>query len=219
VTEITSFPGKIAYRLNHLLGRSPGKSTFQDLVKSGRVTIGAHSYGEPDVLVYTGDSGHVHIGRFCAMATGIEIFVGGGHRIDTVTGFPMRIYFDLPGKFLDGNPCTKGDVVIGNDVWLGKNCRLLSGVHVGNGAVVGAYTVVASDVRAYAVMVGNPGREVRRRFTDEQCDALEAIAWWNWSDEVIRKHVSLLSSPDIEGFISRCSGLDAEDAAGAEGGL
>jgi tetrahydrodipicolinate N-succinyltransferase len=110
---------------------------------------------------------------------------------------------DLPGAFEDGHPTDKGPITVGYDVWLGAGCVVLSGVTIGNGAVMAARAVVAKDVRPYAIVVGNPGREIRRRFTDDQIDALQEIAWWNWPTEKVIAEVADLCSADIEGFIAR----------------
>lgn len=184
------------------LGR-PLAEALPDHIASGTLTIGEHSYGVPIINVYPGDTGKVHIGKFSASALGVEIFVGGNHRTDWVATYPFRIMFDLPGAREDGAPSSKGDVVIGNDVWIGKGAKVLSGVHIGNGAVVGAYAVVSRNVRPYAVVVGNPAVEVKRRFTDEQIDALEAIAWWDWPIETILEAVPMLSSANVEAFITK----------------
>ena len=184
------------------LGR-PLPGAAADDVASGRLTIGDHSYGAPTINAYPGDTATVRIGKFCATALGVEVFIGGNHRTDWVATYPFRIMFDLPGKLEDGAPSSKGDVVIGHDVWIGKGAKILSGVTIGNGAVIGAYSVVSRDVRPYAVVVGNPGVEVKRRFTDEQVQALEAIAWWDWPIERILIAVPLLSSTNVDAFIAK----------------
>ena len=111
-----------------------------------------------------------------------------------------------PGAYADGHPHSKGDIEIGHDVWIGREARVLSGVRVGDGAVIGAYAVVARDVRPYAIVVGNPAREVRRRFTDAQCEALLAIAWWNWPEERILANIDQLNGRDVDAFIRRFGG-------------
>lgn len=168
---------------------------------SDHLLLGRHSYGHPTVHVYPGDKGLVRVGSFVSIADDVEIFVGGEHRTDWVSTYPFRSLLELPGAFEDGHPATKGDVEIGHDVWIGRGARILSGVHVGNGAVVGAYAVVAKDVRPYAVVSGNPATEVRRRFSDDQVQALESMAWWNWPIERIIQQVPRLCSPDLEGFL------------------
>jgi len=179
---------------------------LKDLVDEGLVTIGSHTYGTPRVHVWRypdgrASGGTVTIGSFCAISSDVEILTGGEHRPDWISTFPFRYRFRMRDAGLDGHPATKGHVVIGNDVWIGMGAKILSGVTVGNGAVIGAYAIVAGDVRPYSIVVGNPATEIRRRFSDEQIDSLEKAEWWNWSIGTIVKQVPLLSSDRVEEFI------------------
>lgn len=169
---------------------------------SSRLTMGRGSYGNPLIPTFPGDDLHVSVGSFVSIAHDVVMMDGGNHRIDWVTTYPLRGCLDLPGAFEDGHPASKGDIVIGNDVWIGRGARVLSGVTVGDGAVIGGYSVVTKDVRPYAIVVGNPAREVRRRFSDEQIDALLSIAWWNWPMDKILECVAELSDSDIDRFIA-----------------
>lgn len=184
-----------------VLGR-PLSPVAEDPVASGHLVVGEHSYGWPKVNVYPGERGRVTIGRYSATASDVEVFVGGNHRTDWVSSYPFRIMFHLPGALEDGAPSSRGDVHIGNDVWIGRGAKILSGVTVGNGAVIGAYATVARDVNPYALVVGNPAVEVRRRFTEEQIAALERIAWWDWPLDRVLAAIPLLSSPDIGAFVA-----------------
>jgi acetyltransferase-like isoleucine patch superfamily enzyme len=168
---------------------------------AGVLVMGRCSYGTPRVRAFPGGSGVV-IGSFVSIADGVEFIPGGNHRVDWISTFPFRVFFGLPGAFEDGHPATKGDIVVGNDVWIGTGAGILSGVTIGDGAVIGAGAVVAKDVRPYAVVVGNPAREVSRRFSDEQVEALQRIRWWDWPLELILEHVSLLCSPDVDALIA-----------------
>lgn len=165
--------------------------------------MGAHSYGNPRVVRHDGDTADVHVGAWCSIADDVEIMVGGNHRLDWVSTFPIRVIFNLPGALTDGHPATKGDVLIGSDVWIGRGSRILSGVAVGDGAAIGAYSVVTKDVRPYAVVVGVPAREVKRRFTNNQVDALLRIRWWEWPTEKAIAEVAALNGGSVDEFISR----------------
>jgi acetyltransferase-like isoleucine patch superfamily enzyme len=175
---------------------------FNKNVAEGVLVMGRYTIGWPKVHTFVGDPSRVFIGSFSSVAEGVEFIPGGLHRVDWVTTFPLRWIFRLPGALEDGHPATKGDIVVGNDVWLGTGAKVLTGVTIGDGAVVGAGSVVVSDVRPYAVVVGNPAREVSRRFSDDQVDALLRIAWWEWPVEQILTRASLLCSPDIDAFIA-----------------
>lgn len=171
------------------------------LYSNERLTIGRCSYGDPLVATFPGDTASVMIGSFCSIGPDVILMDGGNHRTDWVTTFPFRASLELEGAYEDGHPTSRGDIEIGNDVWIGRCARVLSGVKIGNGAVVGGYAVVARDVRPYAIVVGNPAREIRRRFTDEQVEALERIAWWDWSMEQILRSVPRLCSEQVDAFI------------------
>jgi acetyltransferase-like isoleucine patch superfamily enzyme len=174
------------------------------LVRSGVVRIGRHSYpSPPPVVAYRGDTVSVRIGSFTSMATGVEIVPGGGHHVEWVTTFPVRLKFGLPGALRDGHPESKGPIVIGNDVWLGRNSLVLSGVTIGDGAVVAAGAVVTADIPPYAIAGGVPAKVIRYRFTPEQIAALQRIRWWEWPDELIAERADALCGGDIDDFIRR----------------
>ncbi|MCI5188989.1 MAG: antibiotic acetyltransferase, partial [Candidatus Electrothrix sp. AS4_5] len=101
-------------------------------------------------------------------------------------------------------PKTKGDIRVGHDVWIGTGVIILSGVVIGNGAVIGAGSVVVKDVPPYAIVGGNPAKIIRYRFSPEQIEALQHIAWWDWSEEKIRHHLELIR--DVELFIQTIRG-------------
>lgn len=169
-----------------------------------RLTMGRHSYHRPRVRWFYGDDAVVRVGNFSSIAEGAVIVLGGNHPIDWISTFPIRARFGLPGAYEDGSPRSKGDITIGSDVYIGLEARILSGVRIGDGAVIGAYSVIGKNVRPYAVVVGNPAREIRRRFTDDQVERLLRIAWWNWPDEQIVAAVDLLNADDtIEEFLDR----------------
>ncbi|HLL92551.1 MAG TPA: CatB-related O-acetyltransferase [Solirubrobacteraceae bacterium] len=171
------------------------------LYSSERLTMGRCSYGEPLVATFPGDSAHVRIGAFCSIGPDVILMDGGDHRTDWVSTFPFRARLGLPGAYEDGHPRSRGDIEVGNDVWIGRGARVRSGVSIGNGAVVASYAVVTRHVRPYAVVAGVPAREVRRRLRDEQVQALERIAWWEWPMDTIEARVAQLCSDDVEAFI------------------
>jgi acetyltransferase-like isoleucine patch superfamily enzyme len=168
-----------------------------------RLTMGRYTYGRPRVRWYYGDDGRVRIGSFCSIADDVIMTIGGEHPSGWPSTYPFRIQLGLPGAYEDGLPGTKGDIEIGNDVWIGRGARILSGVMIGDGAIIGAYAVVSKDVRPYAIVVGNPAREIRRRFADSQVVALREIAWWAWPEEKILANIEFLNQGNIDTFIER----------------
>ncbi|WP_286364297.1 methyltransferase domain-containing protein [Azospirillum sp. B4] len=164
--------------------------------------MGGHTYGHP-LVRWWGERARLSIGRYCSIADGVTIFLGGNHRPDWVTTYPFN---SLQGwdtaAGLDGHPATRGDVTIGNDVWLGDGCVILSGVTIGDGAVVGARAMVTRDVPPYAVVAGNPARVINTRFDPPIVAQLLRVAWWNWPDETVYRLVPRLMSGDIPGFLA-----------------
>lgn len=170
--------------------------------KENQVIMGAHSYGKPKILNWY-ESDTYEIGKFCCFADRVTIFTGGNHRVDWITTYPLRVKFNLHGAGRDGHPSSKGRTVIGNDVWVGRGAVILSGVTVGHGAVIAAYSVVSQDVPSYAVVAGNPARLKRYRFSAPQVQALLSIRWWDWDLNKILENVSLLCSDRIDEFIEQ----------------
>jgi acetyltransferase-like isoleucine patch superfamily enzyme len=166
------------------------------------IEVGRGTYGTPRVVTHPGDVARVSIGQFCSIAEEVIFMRGGNHHPDWVSTYTFRIKHGLDGAYEDGIPWSKGDITIGNDVWIGHGARVLSGVTIGDGAVIAAFGVVTKDVRPYAIVAGSPAVERKRRFIDEQIDALLQIAWWDWPIEKILAEVPRLCSGDIDGFLT-----------------
>lgn len=140
------------------------------------------------------------IGKFCAIAKGIEFVMNGAnHRMHSVTTYPFNI---MGNGWEKSNPALadlplKGDTVIGNDVWIGQNVTVMPGVHIGDGAIIAANSVVVKDVPPYHIAGGNPSRVIKKRFDDELIDHLLAIQWWDWPARKIFDHLETLCSGDL----------------------
>jgi chloramphenicol O-acetyltransferase type B len=178
------------------------ETNCQVMIERGVLTMGRGSYGDPKID-YFEDGTKARIGSFCAIAGGVSLMLGGNHRTDWVSTYPVRIKYLLPGAFTDGHPASKGDIEIGNDVWIGRDAHIMSGVTIGDGAVIAAFSVVTHDVDPYVIVAGSPARPIRTRFSPEIVDALLRIAWWDWPDEQIVERVAALCSPDIEAFVEQ----------------
>jgi acetyltransferase-like isoleucine patch superfamily enzyme len=166
------------------------------------IKIGKYSYGTPEVLWRT-DGVTLTIGNFCSIANNVKIYLGGNHRTDWVTTYPFgHIHQSTFDSFTgEGHPSTKGNVVIGNDVWIGSNATIMSGVTISDGAVIAANSHVISDVEPYTIVGGNPAKYIKHRFKKEQIEDLLKIKWWYWDDSLINKFVPLLCNGDVASFI------------------
>ena len=169
----------------------------------GAKEVGRWTYGMPTVRSW-GEGTNLTIGKFCAIADDVTVFLGGNHRTDWISTYPFSVLWPEVAGHIKGHPATRGDVVIGNDVWIGTGVFILSGVKIGDGAVLGAKSVVAKDVPPYAIVCGNPAKIIKYRFDKESIQKLLAIAWWNWPDEEIRTIVPMLLSKDIGTFLEYC---------------
>ena len=166
-----------------------------------------HTYGLEHLTIRNwGEDSQVHIGSFCSIADRVQLFTGGNHRVDWVTTYPFghihRDVFDWHGQ---GHPVSRGDINIGNDVWLCSGCTIMSGVTIGDGAVVAANATVVRDVPPYAIVGGNPAEVIKYRFTPEQISALLANPWWEKSDQEIQALIPLLCSRNIDELIRALS--------------
>lgn len=180
--------------------------------------IGDWSYGTPWVA-HWGEPATLKVGRYCSIANDVYIFVGGNHRIDWVTTYPFSaLAFQWPNaEGIPGHPATKGDVVIGNDVWIGMGATVLSGITIGDGAVIATRSVVTNDVPAYGIVGGNPARLIRHRFSPDVIERLLAIRWWDWPEERVNRFLPLLLSEDIEAFITAAQHASGEESWGRMG--
>ena len=171
---------------------------WRTLQEAGIVTVEEHSYGFPRVYAWNNET-KLRIGKYCSIAEGVVILLGGEHRMDWVTTFPFSA---LPQEWpvasvIPGHPGTKGDVIIGNDVWIGHGAILLSGIRIGDGVVVGAGSVVSRDVEDYAVVAGNPAKFVKFRFDEQTRNQLKESSWWDWPHEkVVANLAKLMNPPD-----------------------
>ena len=189
--------------LNNAEGTVALQDRAQEYIADGTLVMGNMSYYAPNVIKFKGDTGRVIIGNFASVAPDADFYVGGLHRVEWVSLYGLRAMLELPGAYEDGFTHGRGDIVVGSDTWVTNGCTVMSGVTIGDGAVVGTKAVVAKDVRPYGIVVGNPAKEIGRRFSDEQVEALLRIKWWDWPTELVKERVDALSSPDIDAFIAQ----------------
>ena len=141
------------------------------------------------------------IGKFCSIACGAKfLFTSANHKMRSLSTYPFPIFFEewgLDVKYICDAWDNKGDIVIGNDVWIGYEAVILSGVTIGDGAIIGSRAVVTKDVEPYTIVGGVPAKSIRKRFDDKTILKLENIRWWNWDEKQIRKGIQAIQSGNI----------------------
>ena len=149
---------------------------------------------------YSWSRDNLIIGKFCQIAAGVEFVMNdANHKMNAVTTFPFYTFEGWEMNIPDPSEMTfKGNTVIGNDVWIGQNAVILPGVHVCDGAIIGANSVVGSDVAPYTIVIGNPAKVLRKRFDDELVGLLLKFKWWDKSIDEINKLIPLLTCSELE---------------------
>ena len=188
----------------------PSLCFIKNVVKNPNIIVGEYTYYD-DINGAENFESHVThhydfigdkliIGKFCAIAKGIEFIMNGAnHRINSITTYPFNI---MGNGWEKSAPSLselklKGDTIVGNDVWIGQNVTVLPAVHIGDGAIIGANSVVAKDIPPYSVAVGNPCEVKRKRFDEDLIEYLLQIKWWDWDAEKIFKNMEALCRGDL----------------------
>ncbi|MGW4499681.1 CatB-related O-acetyltransferase [Micromonospora sp. NPDC004336] len=187
---------------------------LKPVVTSPTIEVGEYTYyddpaGPADFeranVLYAYGPERLIIGRYCAIATGTRfLMAGGAHPMSGVSTYPFAMFEgawrDATLDLATGTP-SRGDTVVGNDVWFGYGCLVMPGVRIGDGAVIAAGSVVTTDVEPYAIVGGNPARLIRRRFDAADVRRLLDLAWWDWPAEQVARHARAImagSPADLE---------------------
>ena len=151
---------------------------------------------------YPVNGDRLKIGKFCSLACGAKfLFTSGNHSMQSLSTYTFPIFYEewgLDAKDIRSAWDNKGDIVIGNDVWIDYEAVILSGVTVGDGAIVGARAVVTKDVPPYTIVAGVPAHPIRKRFDEEVIAKLQALRWWDWDEEKIKRCIPAIQSGDID---------------------
>ena len=195
--------------------RSQGHSTvyLQNVVTDPSIVVGEYTtyddfvrdprdFQKNNVLYhYPVNHERLSIGKFCSIACGARfLFNSANHALSSLSTYPFSIFFEewgLPVDDVSRAWDNKGDIVVGNDVWIGYEAVILAGVTIGDGAIIGARAVVAGDVPPYTIVGGVPARPIRKRFSDDVIEALLELRWWDWRPERISANLDAIQSGDI----------------------
>ncbi|MBM9500858.1 CatB-related O-acetyltransferase [Leptospira sp. 201903071] len=196
----------------HPFPQYPRIGFLKNFIRSPSIKVGDYTYYddpngvenfETENVLYHYDfrGDRLIIGKFCALATGVKFIMNGAnHKMNAFSTYPFAIFgngweVSLP-KMEDLT--NKGDTIVGNDVWIGTNSVILPGVKIGDGVIVGAYSIVARDVPPYSIVAGNPAAVIRERFSKDQTETLLKLKWWGWSPEKITNSLGFLTTLDFE---------------------
>ncbi|MFR7984830.1 MAG: CatB-related O-acetyltransferase [Clostridia bacterium] len=145
------------------------------------------------------------MGKFCSIACGAKfLFTSANHTQKSLSTYPFPIFFyewDLDVEDITSAWDRKGDIIIGNDVWIGYEAVIMSGVTIGDGAIIGARSVVTKDIPPYTIVGGVPARQIRRRFSEETIAALLELKWWNWPREKIARKIEAIKNGDMKALV------------------
>ena len=156
---------------------------------------------------YPINNDHLIIGKFCSIACGAKfIFTSANHTMGSLSTYPFPLFFEewnTPVSEVTGSWDNKGDIVIGNDVWIGYEAVIMQGVHIGDGAIIGTRAVVTKDVEPYAIVGGVPARPIKKRYDEAVIARLEALQWWNLPHDQLKQLLPAIRSGDIEALDMR----------------
>ena len=211
---------------NAIFPNEYGTTCFiRNVIKAPNISVGEYTYYDsedhPELFEQTnvlfnypffGDK--LIIGKFCQIAHGTTFIMGAAnHRLGSATTYPFNVmggvWREISTPHIEELP-HKGDTVIGNDVWLGRNCTILPGVKIGNGAIVAACSVVTKDVAPYTVVGGNPARCLKKRFDDGTAALLEELRWWDLPPEELTEIIPVLCDTDMKRAAEKLRAILAE---------
>lgn len=181
------------------------KERLSELKKKGIINIDKYTYigNGFKVDIYPGSDVKVFIGKFCSLAKNVRIITGGQHPTDFISTYPLHERFCEIKKRHERIPYSKGDISIGNDVWIGTGATIMSGVRIGDGAVIAAKALVTQEVLPYTIVGGVPAKLIKYRFSEAQIRSLLKIKWWDWEKGKIQDNADLISSSNINLFIEK----------------
>jgi virginiamycin A acetyltransferase len=227
--DMRTIPDPTKVHWPEMIDNQEDRTVFlKPLVTSPKIEVGEFTYYNDDEdpelfetrnVLYTAGPEKLIIGKFCAIAAGAKFLLSSAnHPMLGPTTFPFFIFGgtwgEMTAEFLPMIP-SRGDTVIGNDVWIGREAVVMPGVTIGDGAIIAARAVVVSDVDPYTTVGGNPARPLKKRHSDEDIDRLLRLAWWNWPVDAITEHVRTIwagTPAELEQVARRAGLLDTAES-------
>ncbi len=186
---------------------------LKNVVKNPNIIVGDYTYYDDFENVenfeknvkylfdFVGDK--LIIGKFCMIASDVKFIMNGAnHMTDSLSTYPFAIFGNGWENAMEGKAYPKkGNITIGNDVWIGYNATIMAGVTIGDGAIIATNSTVIKDVEPYSVVGGNPAKEIKKRFSKEVITKLLKLQWWNWDIQKITKNIQNLTDNEIENLV------------------
>jgi virginiamycin A acetyltransferase len=190
------------------IAEHPRVCFIKNFIQAPNILVGDYSYYDDPLhpenfeqnVLYNYDSDRLIIGKFCAIATHVKFIMNGAnHKLDGISTYPFPIFgqgWEAEMHQLLSLP-SRGDTLIGNDVWLGYDALIMPGVQIGDGAVIAARSVVVKDIPPYTIAGGNPAQPIKQRFKDDEIAQLLQLKWWDWDIAKISRNIPLIMRGDI----------------------
>lgn len=181
---------------------------LKNIITNPQIIVGDYTYYDDPEDVYNFEKNVLYLfefmqdklifGKFCQIATGVRFIMNGSnHAMNGFSTYPFKVFGGQWSKApLDVK--SKGDTVIGNDVWIGNSATIMQGIKIGDGAIIGTNSLVTKDVPAYTIVGGNPAKEIRKRFDEETIQLLLAIKWWDWDVQKITDNIDFITNGNID---------------------
>ena len=181
---------------------------LKNIIKNPQIIVGDYTYYDDLDDVYNFEKNVLYlfdfigdkliIGKFCQIATSVRFIMNGAnHAMDGISTYPFKI-FGKSWQEAPLNAVTKGDTVIGNDVWIGNGVTFMPGVEVGDGAIIGSSSLVTKNIPPYSIVGGNPAQLIRKRFDDDTIHFLINLKWWDWDIDMIAENLDALTNANVE---------------------
>jgi len=186
---------------------------LKNVIKNPNIIVGDYTYYDDFETVgnfeknvkylfdFVGDQ--LIIGKFCMIASDVKFIMNGANHLShAISAYPFAVFGEGWSNAMEGKSYPfKGNTVVGNDVWIGYNATIMGGVTIGDGAIIAANATVVKDVAPYSIVGGNPAKEIRKRFCEEEIKKLLELKWWDWPIEKITANVDTLTSSDINSLL------------------
>lgn len=191
MNTIVSLIKLILFRIKWRKKNKHNMTTPRRVFNSKFIEVGKYSYGSLNVFSYGAKNEYLSVGNFVSIASGVKFILGGNHNIYTFSTYPFKV--KVMGDLKESS--SKGPIVIEDDAWLGIDCIILSGVKIGQGAIIGAGSVVSKNIPPYAIAAGNPAKVIKFRFDTETIDKLMEFDFGGMDESFIKKKIDLLYKP------------------------